>query len=191
MSGHGPIERVIDLLSEAGYRRIDGQVSIASIPFEFDATLVGSGSLDLVLVVDLIGKKDPAIVRRQIEGMASALDLVQSRRSLTVVLLGPPPPLDVIHRLSKVARVLAVGSPVGPGADAELIDAVAVLLPLKINRNSSQLFESGLVARRELASRFDDEISRGLLDAAAEGANQVHDAMTTILEEPLAELGLE
>jgi hypothetical protein len=191
MSGHGPIERVIDLLSEAGYRRIDGQVSIASIPFEFDATLVGSGSLDLVLVVDLIGKKDPAIVRRQIEGMASALDLVQSRRSLTVVLLGPPPPQDVIHRLSKVARVLAVGSPVGPGADAELIDAVAVLLPLKINRNSSQLFESGLVARRELASRFDDEISRGLLDAAAEGADQVHDAMTTILEEPLAELGLE
>jgi hypothetical protein len=190
MSGHGPIERVIDLLSEAGYRRIDGQVSIASIPFEFDATLVGRGSLDLVLVVDLIGKKDPAIVRRQIEGMASALDLVQSRRSLTVVLLGPPPPLDVIHRLSKVARVLAVGSPVGPGADAELIDAVAVLLPLKINRNSSQLFESGLVARRELASRFDDEISRGLLDAAAEGADQVHDAMTTILEEPLAELGL-
>jgi hypothetical protein len=191
VSGQGPIDRVIDLLSGAGYRRIEGPVSIASIPFEFDATLVGSDSLDLVLVVDLISKKDPAIVRRQIEGMASALDLVQSRRSLTVVLLGPPPPLDVIHRLSKVARVLTVGSPVGPDADAELIDAVAVLLPLKINQDSGQLLESGLVARRELAVRFGDEISRGLLDAAAEGADQVHDTMTTLLEEPLAKLGLE
>jgi hypothetical protein len=191
LSRNAPVERVVDLLATAGYQLVEGPLTVATIPFDFDATLVGSASLDLVLVVDLISKKDPGVLRRQVEGIASALDLVQSKRSLSVVLLGPSPPLDVLRALSRVSRVLSVGSPIGPRAADELNDAVAVLLPLKIDQSTGQLLESGLIARRELQTRFEDEISHSLFEAASLGPDDVENRMTAILEASFAGVDLE
>ena len=42
MTLSAPVQRVVDLLRFAGYRPLAAKTMIASVPFEFDALLVGS-----------------------------------------------------------------------------------------------------------------------------------------------------
>ncbi len=191
MTESPPVERVVTLLRGADYDVVRDPVAVASIPFQFDAVLVGKHSLDLVVVVDLIRETEATAIRRQVEGLSRALDLVQSKRSLTVILVGPAPPLDIVHSLSRVARVLAVGTPVGPQASAQLVDALAILLPLTVNRDGGQLVESGLAAKRDLEATFDDPVLADLLAAASSGREAVERALAATLGEPLAALELQ
>jgi hypothetical protein len=124
-----PVERVVTLLCEASYERLPQPVAVAGIPFEFSAVLAASSSLDLVVVVDSVTETDVANIRRRVEGLSRALDLVDSRRPLTVVLIGPEPVLELQLALSRVARVLFAGVPSG---ERELREAIAVLLPLDV-----------------------------------------------------------
>lgn len=129
MSTSPPVERVVDLLREGSYERLPQPVAVASIPFEFSAVLVASSSLDLVLVVDTITDTDVASIRARVEGVSRALDLVESRRPLTVVLVGPEPTPELLLALTRVARVLIAGV---PSDERELREALAVLLPLEL-----------------------------------------------------------
>ena len=50
-----PIERVVSILTEANYRPLSRPLTVASVPFEFAAVLVGTGKApDLIVVVDTI-----------------------------------------------------------------------------------------------------------------------------------------
>src|SRR4051812_14749840 len=103
------VQRVVDRLDGAGYAVLDQPVAIGGIPFEFSAMLVGRHSLDLVIVADTLADPDHERLRRRLNGLARALDVVGSRRTLTVVLVGPRPPAPVMHALADVARVLPTG----------------------------------------------------------------------------------
>jgi hypothetical protein len=127
------IERIIGLLTTAGFRGLDTPVTIAGVKFDFDAVLVGTGSMpDLVIVVDTTIEKDER-VRTKMEAVGRALDVVRSKRPLTVILAGPRPRTSVLEAISKVCRVLPIGTLGGSESDeAALKNWLAVLMPLTL-----------------------------------------------------------
>jgi hypothetical protein len=169
MSASQPVERIVALLSEAGYERLSPPIEVAAIPFEFSAVLAASSSLDLVVVIDTIAEADTGEIRRRVEGLSRALDLVQSRRPLTVVLVGPEPEQDLQLALTRVARVLVVG----PYGEREMRQAIAVLLPLEIV-TVAEMPESWRSARDRLLAGYPEAAE--LVEAAQFGAEAVAEA---------------
>ena len=182
----GPVGQVVAFLEQAGYERVDQPRPIGGIPFAFDAMLAGRNSLDLIAVVDLGIHADDELIRRRVEALAQALDLVRSRRSLTVVLAGPRRGAALIQAIAGVARILAVGTPTD-GEEAELRDALAVLLPLEIAPQDGGAAEVWAQARERLLREDPAEIEP-LLAAAPRGQAAVESALAALLAEPLGVL---
>jgi hypothetical protein len=170
-----PVERVVALLREAGYERLPVPVAVAGIPFEFSAVLAARSSLDLIVVVDTVTETDVASIRRRVQGLSRALDLVESRRPLTVVVIGPDPLPELQVALTRVARVLMAGV---PGSERELREAVAVLLPLELV-TAAELPESWRSARDKLLTAHPNVAE--VLEAAKMGAEEVAKAARTHL----------
>lgn len=184
----GPVHEVVALLAEAGYESVDQPQPISGVPFAFDAMLVGHASLDLIAVVDLAIEPNDERIRRKIEGLARALDLVQSRRSLTVVLAGPLRRTELVHAISGVARVLAVGTPLN---ETELREALAVLLPLSVSPEAAGgAADEWVQAQARLRDAHPTKVEP-ILTAAAHGHEAVKAALATLLAEPLAPFGKE
>ena len=85
MSPAQAVDRVVHRLAASGYAELKQPVTVAGIPFEFAAILARPDSLDLVIIADTIAEPDHERIRRRIEALARALDVVRSRRTLTVV----------------------------------------------------------------------------------------------------------
>lgn len=124
-----PAERVAEVLSAAGYRRLPSSLQIAGLSFDVAAAFVGGGnSADLVIVGDMAASGERKVVQ-QVEGIARALDVMRSCRPLSIVIVGPRPIGKPLEALSQVGRVLAVEE----ATDAhELRDRLAILLPIKL-----------------------------------------------------------
>jgi hypothetical protein len=182
----GPVQRVVELLEREGYEIVEQPRSIGGIPFEFSAMLVGRSSLDLIALVDLAIESDDEPVRRRVEGLARALDLVRSRRSLTVILVGPRRGTGLIQGIADVARVLTVGSP-GEDDDAELRDALAVLLPLVVTTENDEGEDSWPAVRDRMVAAQPAE-AQGVLSAARSGKSAVEKALRAMLCEPIDDL---
>jgi hypothetical protein len=180
----GPVERVVAVLQQAGYEPVEQPRPIGGIPFDFDAMLAGRSSLDLIAVVDLATESDDERIRRRIEALARALDLVRSRRSLTVVLAGPRRGAGLIQAIAGVARVLTVGT---PREEAELRDALAVLLPLEIAPEDTGAADVWAQARDRLLGAHPAEVEP-VLTAAARRQAAVQTALAALLAEPLQTL---
>ena len=170
MNASQPVERVVALLREASYEPLPQPVAIADIPFEFSAVLVAGSTLDLVVVVDTITDTDASSIRHRVEGLGRALDLVDSRRPLTIVLVGPEPAPELHLALTRVARVLIVGVPSG---ERELRESLAILLPLEIV-TAAEMPESWRAAREKLLATHPEAVE--LLEAAKVGPDEVADA---------------
>jgi hypothetical protein len=179
----GPVDQVVGFLERAGYQRVDQPWPIGGIPFTFDAMLAGASSLDLIAVVDLGIHADDEQIRRQVEALAQALDLVRSRRSLTVILAGPRRGAALIQAIAGVARILSVGTP-PEGDETELHDALAVLLPLEIALQDDTAAELWAQTRERLLDADPAEIEP-LLIAAPRGQAAVEAALAALLAEPL------
>ena len=171
MSASPPVERVVTALQEAGYDRLSQPVDVGGIPFEFAATLVAKAGLDLVLVVDTITDTDEASLRLRVEGLGRALDLVESRRPLTVILVGPEPVPDLQLSLTGVARVLTAGT---SGDEHDLRRGIAILLPLE-PQAVAEMPESWRSAREKLLRAH--PAGAHVLDAASGGPTAVADAV--------------
>ena len=176
MSASQPVDRVIQRLAASGYAELEQPVKIGGIPFEFAAILARRDSLDLVVVADTIAERDHDRIRRRVEGLARALDVVGSRRTLTAVLVGIRPAPTVTKALARVARVLAVGTPTGDRAEQALDDALAVLLPLAVvSDGHDQVAESWATARAKLLEDHTEATS--VIDAASSGTGSVAEAL--------------
>jgi hypothetical protein len=184
---NSPIQRVVTLLTNAGYRPRELPMTVAKMPFEFSAVLLGADrALDLIVLVDTLTEAESRI-RQKIEGLSRALDLVASRRPLTVVLVGPPPRAAILEALGRVCRVLTVGTPTGKGADRFLSDALAVLLPLELPRADETVADPIGEVQKRLPASPDKEGLSDLLKAAPQGADAVQDALRMWVGEPLME----
>jgi hypothetical protein len=183
VNGTGPVERVVAVLEGAGYEIVEQPRRIGGIPFEFAAMLAGRSSLDLIALVDLAVDADDERIRRRVEGLARALDLVRSRRSLTVVLVGPRRGAGLIQGIAVVARILTVGSP-GEDDEADLRDALAVLLPLEVTTEDGEAADSWAAARDRMVAAHPAE-TEAVLSAARSGKAAVESALHDMLGEPI------
>lgn len=137
---------------------------------------------DLVVVVDTTLEKDDRI-KTKIEGVARALDVVRSKRPLTVILAGPRPRTTMLDAISKVCRVLPVGTLVGEDDDATLKNWLAVLMPLNLPQTSDAIADP----MGELLQNVDasDAVTSELLTAAQRGADDVREVFHSLVLQPL------
>ena len=108
-----PVERVAELL-KADFKRIPIPLSIGGLQIDAAAAFVGEPPRpDLVVVGDTLDQT-PARLQQTVEGVGRALDMMGSRRPLTLIVVGPRPESSTLTRLSRHARSAGIGSGVSP-----------------------------------------------------------------------------
>lgn len=188
MTAITPVERVCEILEAANYRRLPSPLVIAGLTFEFPAALVGSDrSSDLVLVADTAFEPAERILRK-VEGIGRALDVLRSKRPVTMVLAGPRPEAEVIDALAKVCRVLPIGTPVADDPATALTNWLAVLLPLTLPEPGQGIADP-LASIRARAVDVDAQV-RGLIEIAPQGADAVQAALHDLLTKTLNQDGV-
>lgn len=184
MTSATPVDGVIEVLSQAGYRLLPHPLAIAGLLFDLPAALIGENpSPDLVIVADTALEPERNVLRK-IEGVARALDVARSRRPLTAILVGPRPGAVTIDAMTKVCRVLPIGVMQQGAATSLLENWLAVLLPLHIpepNNETAASVETIIDASADL----DQQLLNTIL-LAANGAEAIqerlHDLLNTSLQ---------
>ncbi|MPZ59139.1 MAG: hypothetical protein GEU91_22155 [Rhizobiales bacterium] len=185
MTASTPVDRVAEVLAGAGYRRVAMPLDIAGLKFDLPAAFVGaSPSPDLIIVADTAFDQEQRILKK-IEGIARAMDVVRSKRPLTAVLAGPRPSSAMLDSLSRVCRVLPIGTILDGDADAALRNWLAVLMPLNLPEPSTNIADPLTEIAGQLGG-LDPEVA-ALVDFAQHGADAVQSRLHAIISEPLAD----
>ena len=185
MTASTPVDRVAEVLTGAGYRRVSTPLDIAGLQFDLPAAFVGtSPSPDLIVVADTAFDQEQRILKK-IEGIARAMDVVRSKRPLTAVLAGPRPSSGVLESMSRVCRVLPIGTILDADADATLRNWLAVLMPLSLPVPNASIADPLTEIAGQLGG-LDPEIA-ALVDVAPQGADAVQSRLHTLIVEPLDE----
>jgi len=152
-------------------------LQIGGVTFDAPAAFVGTPpSPDLVVLGDT-SVQTARDLQRTVEGVGRALDLMRSRRPLTLVLVGPRPDSKAISALSRYARVL----PVGESADEKsLANWLAVLLPLVLPQ---PVEARGIDSLQELRGAT-DATGHELIDLAPISADAVAKRFVEMVEGP-------
>lgn len=181
------VDRVVELLTqEGGYALREVPFTVASVTFNFAAVLTSDRSLDLVVVVDTILEAEE-LLRQRLETLSTALDVVASRRSVTIVLVGPPPRGATLDALVRSGRVLIVGTPSPSDAESMVRHALAVLLPLRLPTVHDTTAQTWEQMRAALAAGSGPSVDH-LLERAPAGARSVQQALGAWLAEPFSGL---
>jgi len=184
-----PVDRVAEVLGSAGYRRIATPLEIAGLTFDVPAAFVGSSpSPDLIVVADSAFDDEQRILKK-IEGIARAMDVMQSRRPLTAIVAGPRPSSAVLDAMSRVCRVLPVGTILDEDADAALSNWLAILMPLNLPEPSASIADP----LNEIASQLEGiqpEVA-SLVDQARQGADAVQSRLYALISESLGDEDLD
>lgn len=121
-------ELVMTVLENGGYQRLPKPLIVAGTEFNFEAAARGTQrSHDLVIITT--DRLPTPRRQRLVAGLARSLDLMQSKRPVTLVTVGDLSSDDK-NELERHARVLQVEPPDPSRADIER--AIAVLLPLDL-----------------------------------------------------------
>lgn len=178
---NGAVEAVLDELETAGFQRLPKPLVVASASFDFDAAVTGTGvSHDLVVVGGQ--DADPRQLIQLLSGLNRILDRLESRRPVSVVLLGPHPEPATLSQLEKNARVILVESrePIA----TEVRKAIAVLLPLHLPPTTDATIDPLDELLTGLPNEGTDD-HRLLVDAARIGPEAVRETFRIFLEDPL------
>lgn len=171
------VDRVTEVLASNGYTQVDQPLKIGSLDFTFSSVLLGGiGRPELIVVVDAGASEELQRVSGQIEALARALDIVGSRRSLTIVLVGPATDDVTRDKLRRFGRVLHADH----GLDA-VVDDLAVLLPLSLAGALDAPDHSARLRQRLLGL---PPYIEPLLDASRGNSTDVAHALIETLAEP-------
>jgi hypothetical protein len=180
MSDSTPVGRVSVVLEEAGYQRIVDDLRVGELKFQFQAAFVkAESSADLILVADIASESEMHLTRK-VDGVARALDIARSTRSLTLVVTGPRPSRAALESLSRVCRVLPTGNISGADGIDILKNWLAVLLPLTLPQPES--VASNALARVQASAYTLNEATRKLIDAAQQGKGAVSKALYSMID---------
>ncbi len=180
MTDSTPVGRVTTALENGGYQRLATGLRIGELKFQFPAVFVkAKNSAELILVADIASESEKQLVRK-VDGVARALDIASSTRSLTLVITGPRPSAATLDSLGRVCRVLPTGNVSGDDGDEVLKNWLAVLLPLSLPQAESVAGDS--LARIHAAARNLDETTRKLIDAASRGKDAVSKELYSIID---------
>ncbi|MFX1695917.1 hypothetical protein [Paraburkholderia sp. A1RO-1] len=180
MTDSTPVGRVAALLEDAGYDRIANGLQVGELKFQFPAAFVkAKSSAELILVADIASESETQLTRK-VDGVARALDIASSTRSLTLVVTGPRPSASALESLGRVCRVLPTGDITGDDGDHVLKNWLAVLLPLSLPQPESVVGNS--LARILAAAQDLDETTRNLIDVASLGEGAVSKELYSIID---------
>ncbi len=185
-------DHVVDILvREGGYRALPQPFKIGSQSFDFTSALIaGDRANDLVIVVELKGGAADDLVTRRLLALTRALDVLHSKRPVTVVLTTGQPSSEAVKSISRVCRVLMVGNPVGPHALDAVRDWLAVLLPLTQPAAADVMLDWEADLRRTAAATAGGPLMEALIAAAPQGqesvelvlSNRINGAVRPVLE---------
>ncbi|WP_343708202.1 hypothetical protein [Mycobacterium sp.] len=168
------VQEVLSVLENAGFERLPKPLTVAGTEFDFDAAARGTGnSHDLVLVAT--GQVPRRRLQRLVAGLARSLDVAASRRPMSLVIIGGVAASDR-NELERYVRVLPIASTTPDVAEIE--EAVAVLLPLKLP--NPDLVPGGDPTNEVMAAlgplkTTPDHIA--LIEAAVDGSRAVREAL--------------
>lgn len=175
-----PVGRVAAVLEDAGYQRITSGLRIGELKFQFPAAFVKpKSSAELIVVADIASESETQLTRK-VDGVARALDIATSTRSLTLVVTGPRPSASALESLGRVCRVLPTGNITGDDGDLVLKNWLAVLLPLSLPQSESVAGNS--LARIHTAAQSLDDTTRRLIDVASQGDDAVSKELHSIID---------
>ena len=180
MNDSTPVGRVTVALENAGYQRIVDGLQVGELKFQFPAAFVKTkSSAELILVADIASESEVQLTRK-VDGVARALDIAASTRSLTLVVTGPRPSASALESLGRVCRVLPTGNISGDDGDEILQNWLAVLLPLTLPQPESVAGNS--LARIHAAAQNLGEATRKLIDVASQGQRAVSNELYSIID---------
>lgn len=180
MTDSTPVGRVAAALEDAGYQRIANGLQVGELKFQFPAAFVkAKSSAELILVADIASESETQLTRK-VDGVARALDIASSTRSLTLVVTGPRPSASALESMGRVCRVLPTGNITGDDGDQVLKNWLAVLLPLSLPQPESVVGNS--MARIHAAAQSLDETTRKLIDVASLGEGAVSKELYSIID---------
>lgn len=180
MTDSTPVGRVAAALEDAGYQRIANGLQVGELKFQFPAAFVkAKSSAELILVADIASESETQLTRK-VDGVARALDIASSTRSLTLVVTGPRPSASALESLGRVCRVLPTGNITGDDGEQVLKNWLAVLLPLSLPQPES--VAGNALARIRAAAQGLDETTRKLIDVASLGEAAVSKELYSIID---------
>jgi len=180
MTDSTPVGRVAAALEDAGYQRIANGLQVGELKFQFPAAFVkAKSSAELILVADIASESETQLTRK-VDGVARALDIASSTRSLTLVVTGPRPSASALESMGRVCRILPTGDISGDDGDEILMNWLAVLLPLPLPQPESVAGNS--LARIHAAAQSLDETTRKLINAASLGERAVSKELYSIID---------
>lgn len=180
MTDSTPVGRVAAVLEDAGYQRIANGLRVGELKFQFPAAFVkAKSSAELIVVADIASESETQLTRK-VDGVARALDIASSTRSLTLVVTGPRPSASALESLGRVCRVLPTGTITGDDGEQVLKNWLAVLLPLSLPTPESVAGNS--LSRIHAAAQSLDEITRRLIDVASLGGVAVSKELYSIID---------
>lgn len=172
------VESVLQLLEGSGFERLPKPLLVAGTTFDFDAAVKGTGvSHDLVIVAT--SATTPRRLAQLLSGLSRTLDQVQSRRPVSLVLLGQHSTAATMADLERHARVMTIDSE-SPNDD-EVRRAVAVLLPLSLPSTTRQGREPLDEVAATLGVRLSDE-HQSLINKAKVGPEAVREALRNYID---------
>lgn len=181
MTDSTPVGLVTSALVGAGYLRLPDVLIVGGMKLDFSAAFVNqNSSTELVLVADT-AFEDEALLIRKMNGVARALDVSRSRRSLTLALVGPRPKPATLESLGKVCRVLPLGSVTGTNADIVVRNWLSVLLPLTLPQ-ADGLAINPLTQVGTLAASLDEALQR-IVDIAVQGESAVRQGLHKLIDD--------
>jgi len=174
------------LVGEGGYRELPRPLKIGSLSFDFAYALVaGDRANDLVIVIELKGDTADDTVIRKVLSLTRALDVLQSKRSVTAVLTSGQAAPETVQSISRVCRVLPVGAPSGPKAVDAVRDWLSVLLPLTQPPPVETLVDWEGDLRKNLAESAEGQLLEDLLSAAPAGKLAVEQVLASAILTPV------
>ena len=140
---------------------------------------IGDKANDLVVVIELKGDTADEGVIRKVLSLTPALDVLQSKRSVTVVLTSGQVSTGIVQSISRVCRVLAVGAPSGPKAMDAVRDWISVLLPLIQPPPVETLVDWQSDLRSSIPKNLAEPFMDELLIAASAGRSAVEQVLSS------------
>jgi hypothetical protein len=172
------VETVLGVLEEAGFERLPKPLVVAGSSFDFDAAARGTGvSHDLVVVA--ASPKEPRRLVRLLSGLSRTLDQAESRRPVSLVLLGEQLNGSTGADLERHARVLTIES-AEPGPD-DVRQAVAVLMPLALPSAATTGREPLAEVAHALGRAMSQE-HQALVEAARIGPDEVRETLRRFVD---------
>lgn len=177
-------ERVVEILVQQGrYRELAQPMKIGSLSFEFDRALVASyRANDLVIVIELKSGTSDEVLIRKVLALTRALDVLKSKRSVTAVLTSGQALPETVQSISRVCRVLPIGTPAGPKAADAVREWLSVLLPISQPASVETLVDWTGDLRREIPEKAVGPLADLLVEAAPLGKQAVEDVLVDAIK---------